>query len=77
MAGWYKNVVSKMQWKIQRRRQQTYFRQISSEEASVSEMQTHLSDIGSIRELQTHRAENEARTTKAQTEEEEDDYTGG
>lgn len=77
MAGWYRNVVSKMQWQIQRRRQQTHSGQISSEEASVSEMQTHLSDIGSIRDLQAHRAEAEARTTKARTEAEEEDYKGG
>lgn len=77
MAGWYRNVMSKVQRQIQRRRQQTYFGQISSEEAGVSEMQTHLSDIGSIRDLQAHRAEAEARTTKPQTEAEEEDYIGG
>jgi len=79
MAGWYRNVMSKMQRQIQRRRQQTYSGQISSEEASVSEMQTHLSDIGSIRDLQAHRAETGARTaqTKTQTEAEEEDYMGG
>ena len=77
MAGWYRNVMSKMQRQIQRRRQQTYSGQISSEEASVSEMQTRLSDIGSIRDLQAHHAEAEARTTKSQTEAEEEDYMGG
>ena len=64
MAGWYRNVVSKMQWEIQRRRQQTYSGRHDAEEESVSEMQTRLSDIGSIRDLQAHRAETETRTTK-------------
>jgi len=64
MVGWCRNVVSKMQWQINRRRQQTYSRQISPEEASMSEMQAHLSDIGSIRDLQAHRDETETRTTK-------------
>ena len=77
MAGWYRNVVSKMQWEIQRRRQQTYSGRHDAEEESVSEMQTRLSDIGSIRDLQAHRAEAEARTTKAQTEADEEDYMGG
>ena len=77
MAGWYRNVMSKMQRQIQRRRQQTYSGQISSEEASVSEMQTRLSDIGSIRDLQAHHAETEARSTKSKTEAEEEDYMGG
>jgi len=81
MVGWYRNVMSKMQRQIQRRRQQNYSGQISSEEASVSEMQTHLSDIGSIRDLQAHRAEAEARSTQAKTEELQataaEDYMGG
>ena len=69
MVGWCRNVVSKMQWQINRRRQQTYRGQISPEEASMSEMQAHLSDIGSIRDIQAHRAETEARTTKAKQKE--------
>jgi len=93
MAGWYRNVVSKMQWEIQRRRQQTYSGRHDAEEESVSEMQTRLSDIGSIRELQAHRAASaipDARTTETQTEtrtpeaqttayetEDEEGYTGG
>ena len=81
MVGWCRNVMSKMQWQINRRRQQTYSGQISPEEAGVSEMQAHLSDIGSIRDLQAHRAETEARTTespkKKGVEEDEDTYMGG
>ncbi len=61
MAGWLRNVVSHMQRQVQRRRQQTYSRQINSEEAGLSKMQAHLSDIGSIRDLQAHRAETEAK----------------
>ena len=86
MAGWYRNVVSKMQWQIQRRRQQTYSGRNDAEEESVSEMQTRLSDIGSIRELQAHRAattetQTETRTPEAQTTayetEDEEGYKGG
>jgi len=69
MVGWCRNVVSKMQWQINRRRQQTYSGQISPKEASMSEMQAHLSDIGSIRDLQAHRAETETRATKAKQKE--------
>jgi len=69
MVGWCRNVVSKMQWQINRRRQQTYSGQISPEEANMSEMQAHLSDIGSIRDIQAHRAETEARATEAKQKE--------
>ena len=69
MVGWCRNVVSKMQWQINRRRQQTYSGQISPKEASMSEMQAHLSDIGSIRDIQAHRAETEARATEAKQKE--------
>ena len=65
MVGWCRNVMSKMRWQSNRRRQQTHSGQVSPEEARVSEMQTHLSDIGSIRDLQAHRAEAKARETKA------------
>ncbi len=68
MVGWCRNVVSKMQWQINRRRQQNYSGQISPEEAGMPEMQARLSDIGSIRDLQAHRAETETRATKAKQE---------
>lgn len=75
------NVVSKMLKQVQRRRQQVNRGKQDSSEEGLREMQTQLSDIGSIRDIQAHRAETEAQAkTKAQrkaTSENDEEYMGG
>ena len=55
MGRWRNYVVSKMHWQVFRRREPNS-KQNHLEEKTMSELQAHLSDIGSIRDLQAQRA---------------------